>query len=309
MNPITAPGVYDIEIERYHHDATLCDGPSISASGLKAVDDCAARYWATSPYNPNRVQRKETTALNLGRAAHAVVLGEPEFLKYFIVSPYEEFRTNQAKEWRDAQTCTILKAPEFEIVLAMAKSQRESPYVMQAFERGRAEQSLIWKDAETGIWLKARPDWLPDDPSQRFVVDYKTAVTIEPRKLSSDAFKFGYHIQAGLQMDGLQFALGIKRPLGIAHVVQEKEPPFLCDLRMFQPEQLDLGRLIYRRALRKFADCMSSGKWPGYTADPQYFETPRWIAAQLEEFSDDDDGNGATPTGRSYTPGDYLRAG
>lgn len=307
MSKITAPGQYQIPIEAYHHDAALCDGPSISASGLKQIANCPAKYWAFSPLNPNRFLPLETKALDFGRAAHCLVLGEPEFHGHFVISPYDAFHSKDARTWRDVQERTILKAEDFDRVRAMADAQRASPVVMQAFELGSPEQSLLWKDLETGIWLKSRPDWLPFDPTQRFLVDYKTAVTIEPRKLAVDAFKFGYHVQAALQMDAVQIVLGIKRPLGIAHVAQEKDPPYLCDLRMFQPEQLDYGRLIYRKALRTFADCLDSGKWPAYTTDPQYFETPYYILKEME-LHYDNDGNIGAPA-RKHTGAEYFAAG
>lgn len=305
---ITQPGRYAISIDAYHHDAKLCDGPSISASGLKAIAECPAKFWAFSCLNPKRIERKDSKALDLGRAAHALVLGEPEFACHFIISPFDDFKPKVAREWRDAQTLTILKEDDFKTVRAMADAQRASPVVMQAFEKGDAEISLIWKDRETGIWLKSRPDWLPHDPKMCFVVDYKSATTIEPRRLSNDAFKFGYHVQAALQMDAVQIVLGIKNPCGIAHVVQEKDAPHLADLRMFQPEALDYGRLIYRKALRTFADCLASGKWPAYTSEPQYFETPAWIARAMEGMDDDDYGDNRAPAPK-YNPGEYYAAG
>lgn len=307
MAKISAAGIYDIAIEAYRHDPQLCDGPSISSSGLKAVLDCPAKYWAFSCLNPNRFEDKSSKAIDLGRAAHALVLGEPEFAKYFVISPHEEFRTNAAKEWRDAQTRTILKAAEFQTVLAIAKAQRESPAVMQAFERGQPEKSLIWKDEETGVYVRSRPDWLPDDPSQLFAVEYKTAVSIEPRKFSADAFKFGYHIQAAIVDEAVREVMRVKKPLGVAHVVQEKEPPYLADLRMFAPEHIALGRAMYRRALRIFADCLNSGRWPAYTKEPQFIETPAWIAREIEEnvYGDDRDSRKA----KQYSEQEYFAAG
>lgn len=299
---ISAPGIYDIPIDAYHGDC--CAGPSISASGLKEILECPAKYWAFSPLNPHRYEDESTKALDIGKAAHALVLGEPNFNAHFIVSPHDEFRTKEAREWRDAQSRTVLKEKDFEAVTAMARAQRESAAVMMAFENGKPEQSLIWKDAETGVWLKSRPDWLPDDPSGRFICDYKTALTIEPRKLSADAFKFGYHIQAALQWDAVAELCGCARPLGIAHVVQEKDRPYLADLRMFTPEQLDYGRLLYRKALRIFAECLSSGKWPAYTNEPQYFWTPAWVAKEMEN-EDGSDGYTGTPASR-YSAADYF---
>lgn len=311
VTKISAPGVYEIPIEEYIGDC--CVGPSISSSDLREllpeVGSCPAKYWATSPLNPDRFPEETTKALDAGRAAHALALGEPEFAKYFVVSPYDDFRKAEAREWRDAQSRTVLKFAEFNIVQIMSIVQRRSTQCMRAFEEGKAERSLIWQDEETGIWLKARPDWLPDDPSQRFVAEYKTCLSIEPNKLSRDVFSYGYHVQAAMQLDAVRAVLGIE-PLGIAHVCQEKDPPYLVELRMFTPEQLEDGRFLYRRGLEIFAHCLKTGDWPGYTQEPTYFETPYRHAMMMEGMKNGIDRN-ADPLdrSRSYQPHEYLKAG
>jgi hypothetical protein len=258
------------------------------------VRDCPAKAWAHSYLNPARIERK-TAALDFGRSAHAWVLGEPEWLKHFVVAPFDDFRTKAAREWRDGERRAIIKPDDFEIIKAMARAIVATPQTARAFEQGRPEVSIVWQDGDTGIWLKARPDWLPDDATRRFASEYKTAASIEPRRLSNDAFKFFYDAQAAMIFDGLRAVTG-KKPLGVAHIVQEKEPPYLCDLRMFAPEQIDIGRARYRHALRIFARCLERMKagdpphiaWPGYTTDPQFFSTPKWVTDSLMEIEDDE---------------------
>lgn len=312
---ICAPGIYDLTIEEYLGDC--CDGPSISSSGLRTLLlECPAKYWATSPLNPNRFPETTTKALDIGRAAHALALGEPEFNKYFIVSPYDDFRKTEAREWRDAQTRTILKAHEFEEVQAVAAVQRRSAQCMRAFEYGGAEKSLIRRDAETGVWVKARPDWTPDKPAERFICEYKTALSIEPRKWASAAFGYGYHMQAAMQIDAVRELMGCN-PIGVAHVVQEKDPPYLAELRMFPPEAIEWGRKQYRRALRIFAECLSKNHWPSYTNEPQFVQVPYWVAKEMEEGWSDNfyrensnaDADGTNSKAERYTGADYLAAG
>jgi hypothetical protein len=310
------PGIYsDIDIDRYHWDPNLCERPSISGSGLKLIAECPAKYWAYSPYNKNRFDPVETKALSLGKAAHALVLGEPQFNKYFVIAPYDNFarkpgHTWYNDEWKPAveagtEKRTLLKPGEFDTVDAMARAQLTSPQVAQAFlGAGRPEISLIYTVPEvSGFYCRSRPDWLPDDPSRGFVVDYKTAETIDPEKLSIAAWKYGYHVQAAMQMDAVRACFGVE-PLGIAHVCQEKKPPYLAELRMFTPEQLEIGGRIYRRAFHTFVACMQSGIWPAYTTAPQYFETPRWITAQQQWEDENGNDNEDSPSA-----GDYLRAG
>lgn len=309
MKPVTAPGVYDLPIEDYIGDC--CVGPSISSSGLRTLLlECPAKYWAMSPLNPNRFPDESTHALDVGRAAHALALGEPEFAKYFVVSPYDDFRKAEAREWRDEQTRTVIKADDLETIKAVAAVQQRSAQCMRAFENGRAERSLIWQDDVTGVWLKARPDWLPDDPAARFIAEYKTAISIEPYRMSNDAFKYGYHMQAAMQVDAVVAVLGIK-PHGVAHVVQEKDPPYLAELRMFTEEQIEDGRFMYRRALDIFAHCLKTNDWPGYTSEPTYFESPYRHAKQVEELRNDPRRFTDAPLDRSknYSPADYLTAG
>jgi hypothetical protein len=299
--------VYDIPIEDYHSDC--CVGPSISSSGLRTLLlECPAKFWATSPLNPNRFPEESTKALDIGRAAHCLALGEPEFAKYFIVSPYDDFRKGEARAWRDEQTRTVIRQDDFETIQIVAAVQKRSAQCMRAFEDGVAERSLIWHDDATGVWLKARPDWLPNDPAKRLIVEYKTAISIEPQRMSNDAFRYGYQMQAAMQVDAVKAVLGIE-PMGVAHVCQEKDPPYLVELRLFTSEQLEDGRFMYRRALELFAACLKEKNWPGYTSEPTYFQTPYRHAMQIEELRNDSRFSKPLDRSKSYTITDYLTNG
>src|SRR4051794_35615536 len=103
---ITAPGLYSgVPIQTYH-GASLCGGPSVSSSGLrKIINQSPAHFWCESPYNPNRVEPKESDALVLGRAAHHLLLGEDDFSTLFIARPdkWDSWRTDAAKAWKAEQ--------------------------------------------------------------------------------------------------------------------------------------------------------------------------------------------------------------
>ncbi len=333
MSKIDKPGRYDLSMDEYHGD--VCVGPSLSASRLHTlIAECPAIFWETSPLNPKRVDDKSTSALDIGRAAHALVLGEPEFRAHFVVLP-EDVPNRPSKRQRSAKKPsqdtldaiefwdgvfaskkTIVPAEAFKTIVAMADAQRRSPQVARAFTDGAPEQSLIWLDEETGIFLKSRPDWLPDDPASRPLTQYKTCRSIEPRKLSMDAFSYGYHIGAALELDAVQAVLGVK-PIGICHVCQEKTIPYLAELRMFDGDGIEWGRREYRRALRLFAKCWEkhlAGKpereaWPGFTDGPEYFDTPFYIRKKMESPDGDDGTSEAFERQRQYDAAEYVGAG
>ena len=291
---ITAPGWHDGIASDDYQSADICDGPSISASGLKRIAlDCPAIYWAESPMNPKR-EPKETKALDFGKAAHCLMLGEPTFAAEFIVSPYDDYRGKEARAWRDDQTKTVVSRDDLATIEAMVAEQKATPYVAWAFQHGVPERSYFAKDKETGVWLKARPDWLPSDLRSRMVVEYKTAASVRPDKFGFQAFDLGYDIQAALMLDVIEMVHGY-RPLGIAHVVQMKAAPYLCAVQYFTPDQLLRGRRLYRGALRTFAACLAAHKrgepervaWPGYQVEPQPIITPFKIAKEIAEQAEE----------------------
>lgn len=287
---VTEPGWHDGISSADYHSAGICDGPSISASGLKKIAlDCPAIYWTDSPFNPNREEQR-SEALDFGKAAHALMLGEPQFDAEFVVSPYDDFRKKDAQQWREEQTRVVVTADQLETIRRMVRELRASPQTANAFRHGTPERSFFTRDAETGIWLKARPDWFPDKPAQQFIQEYKTAISVRPDRFGMAAFDFGYDIQAALMVDVVSAVLG-ERVLGIAHIVQMKTPPYLADFQYFSEAHLERGRRLYRAALRIFAECWErhlSGKperiaWPGYRDAPAPILTPYRVARELEE--------------------------
>lgn len=300
---IVKNGIYDTDIDIYHSQL-CCSGPSVSSSGLRTIlRECPAKFFATSDLNPKRFPPVEKESFDFGRAAHALVLGEPQFFAKFIISPYDDFRKKEAQEWRDSQKLQIVKMRDMALIEDIAKAQRESLQGANAFIEGEPEKTVVVKDEVYGIWLKSRPDWLPFKPQYRWICEYKTCNTIEPRKLANEAFGYGYEMQAAMTLDLVEKVTGNK-PLGIAHICQEKSPPFLCETRLYTAEQLDWGRNQYHHALSIFAHCLEKNDWPSYTTEPTYFETPYWVAKQMEAFHD----RAELPAGE-YGPGDYLAAG
>lgn len=286
---ISANSIVDIPMEFYHGDCAV--GPSVSGSGLVTIEQKSlAHYWWDSYHNPNQEPR-DTTALAFGRACHAWTLGEPEWNKYFILSPYEEFRTKEAKAWREAQSRTIVKAEQFEAIKVMTEQLRRHPLLKNAFTDGRPEMSLIWKDRETGIWLKSRPDWLPNN--SQFVPNFKTTKSAHPKAFASQAFALGYHQGAALCLDGLREVLGWKSP-SYYFVAQEKDPPYVAMPFVMREHDYELGRMLNRSALRKLARALDADHWPAYAEGAVEISMPSWTEKQIldrnerGEFTDEE---------------------
>lgn len=259
---ITAPGIYTMPADAYHADP--CAEPSLSSSGARTLaSGPPALYWHERQNPP--VKR----VFEIGTAGHLMVLEPEHFAARVAVIEADDYRTKAAKEARDearAAGLTPLLSHEVEMVRAMRAALWTDPVARTAFIGGAAEQALFWRDGEFGVWCRTRPDYLP--PHRRYLVDYKTSVSADPRQFGKRMLDYGYHQQAAWYLDGVAAVTG-ERPERFAFVVQEKAPPYLCAVCWVDPEAIEIGRELNRYATGLFAWCLRRGEWPGYRDTPE----------------------------------------
>ena len=282
FDKIDEPGVYELTPEDYHGDC--CSGPSISSSGLKVIaKDGPAVYWANSPYNPEAALRRRSAALEFGSASHLVILEPAEAERRLAVSKFKDFKTKAAQEWRDSERAAgrvAITAAEAASIKAMAAALDAHPLARRMLEAGRVEQSFVWRDG-SGVWLKARPDFVPLQ-SGRWIVDYKTTADLG-KFWNSALLDHRYDIQAALYHRALKELAGIEA-LGLLFIAQEKTPPFRIGLFPFKADDFVLWRRAkgdLARALAAFVHGIDSGQWPTGYESP--VEPPEWIALKFEK--------------------------
>ena len=286
---ISAPGVYDIPIDAYHSDC--CAGPSISSSGLRTIEARSlAHYWVGSYLNAAREPVAESSAFTLGRAAHHLLLGERGFAERFVLRPAELYgepwqgNRKACKAWLVEQAAlgkTVITEAQIANIRGMADALKRHPLVAGGLMNGEIERSLIWQDDETGVWLKARPDALP--LNGEIVVDLKTTSDASPRAIAKSFSDYGYHQQLALVSQGMEKVLG-RKPGNDDFVLifVESAAPWAVSVRPVDPQAIDYGRMLNRRALRKFADALARDDWPAYEADTSTLSLPRWATDNLE---------------------------
>lgn len=271
---IHAPGAYpDIAAEDYHGAVELCPGPSISSTGLKCIlGKSPAHFWHGSNLNPNRQVQTEKRHFAVGKASHDIILLGARWPEAYFVLP-EHFNARATKEQavehaerNDAidRGLTVLTHDDAQKVEDMAASLLSNPFAAAALTNGDPEMTLAWQDAETGVWLRVRPDFLPHN--HRIITDLKFMADGSPEAFSKAIGNFGYHQSAGLYLDGIKAIYG-ETPAHWLHIVCEKTAPYVTALYELPAEDIEIGRDLNRRAIRLFADCLSSGKFPGYSDD------------------------------------------
>ncbi len=261
-----------------------CPGPSISGSILFEMRDgegCPAKALARHYLSPWPREDDDTEAKAFGIAAHTYLIeGKEAFAERFAVKPEDmSFSTREGKAWRaenaDRQIVTF---KEFEKIAGMAIGLSMNAGTAHAFAEGRPEMTAIWKDPETGIFLKARPDYLRNG----LAINYKTAASAAFEPFMRQAWNLGYFVSAAVCVDVMK---GLGEPVHYCLLPQEKTIPYLSKAYVLTDDYLVGGQMIYRRALRKFADCLAAGKWDGYGDEVGTLPYPPWaerILANIE---------------------------
>ena len=146
-----------LPMSRYHSQ-DVCDGPSFSSSNLRTMElKSPAHCHASWSGNPN-AEPPDSHALSFGSAAHALILGDEAFELRHVVSPFDSFRTKEAREWRDEQKAAgkvVISAEDLRHIEGMAESLSRHPIAKDGVFQGDVEQSVFWR-SEHGNDLKGK---------------------------------------------------------------------------------------------------------------------------------------------------------
>lgn len=177
-------------------------------------------------------------AADIGTMAHALVLGgEPEW----VVSPYSDFRTKEAKEWKAEQTKIIIKESEFDTICAIADAIKAHPLAVELIELCNLEQRL---DAEVeGIKFLGYADGISAD--RKTIFDLKTTGQFDSFSGRWFAIQQDFDLQAAV------YNLFGDEPK-YYFVVAESVAPFRVQIFGTSSEFIESGNNKLQRAIEEF---------------------------------------------------------
>lgn len=276
---ISKPGMYSGIPLNLYHEANICVGPSISSTGLRALNPqkgSPAHFYAKWVGNPNRlVDENEKRHFILGRALHHLCLGEKLFAKSFCIEPdeYPDSKTgilkpwnnnsNYARDWHAQQKKlrrTPIKQDEVVQLKNMAEAFGNHPLVRMGLFNGLIERSFFWQDKETGVWVKSRPDAVPTASAD--FADLKSTRSVLYPDLVRSISEYGYYQQAALAREGARQVLDMDMSSFTYLFVENRAPWCTWDVQVLD-EDLQRGERMNRACLRIFAKCLKDNTWPG----------------------------------------------
>lgn len=281
---VTAPGVYDAIPEADYH-LQLTPEPSLSSSFAREMSKtCPKKAWFGSYLNPNP-EPDNNKNFDIGKAAHLIFLEPEQFAARTVVIDAENYTTKAAQAARD-DAYKAGKAPllpkHVEQISGMHAALMADPVARMAFADGKPEQTFVAKCPETGIWVKARTDWRPHHG--RWLVDYKTAASIEPEAFARAIWEQRYFMQDPFYRDVVAWS-GQPMPERFWFVAQEKDPPYLVIVYAIDAKDIERGRYLNSRARWNFAECLATGKWPGYAESAVMASLPIWARNRIEDMT------------------------
>lgn len=102
--------------------------------------------------------------------------------------------------------------------------------------------------------------------------------------MQRDIAKYGYNMQADWYEEAAR-ALGLGgQDAELLLIVQEKKAPYLINVIGIEFGSRVIAGAKNRAAIEKFAECMSTGHWPGYAdAEPNYLPLPAYAENRDKE--------------------------
>lgn len=252
LTKLPASGLHlDIEENAYHADSA-----SLSSSAAKTL--------VTKGPDVLQLERQEPPvyrdAFDFGSVVHALVLGVGE---YRVLEEFDSWRTKASKEARDELRVAGI-APILPRDLAKAEAMRDSvfanPRAVELMSAGDPEVSMWAEDPETGVLMRGRIDWLNGAN-----VDLKTSGReVDQPNFQDAVWSFYYAFQAAWYERILALNGVFASPT--YWIAVSKRPPHAAGV--FAPDErlMAFARTDVTRALRMYAHCLETEKWPELAA-------------------------------------------
>jgi hypothetical protein len=274
----------DLSASKYHAIKAL------SAGMIWTMDsECPLKAWLDSPWNES-LEAESATHFDIGTAAHLAILEPDKFAERTVCHEFPTYQSNAAKVIRyEARAAgkVPLKPEETELVLAIRDAVKRDLMTRDMFRKGDAEISLTWEWG--GLACKCRPDFLAEDFS--YVLDLKTANTVNPGAIGRKAQIEGWFVRAAWYLAGIKEVTGVM-PKEYRFVTIEKGKTPLVMVYQHDIGDLFKGEQIIRRSLNRAKECFAVNKWPSYGDGIMTIKLPTWAAfqhAEREENGDFDD--------------------
>lgn len=171
------------------------DRPEWSYSQMKVILDSGIDYAVAA--KKGLLPKPASRAIDLGQLAHMFVLGgDPDA---FIVSPYADFRTKEARNWRDEalDACkTIVTKEQYDGISLIVDNVESHPMSKKLLKGKNVRHEVEMFAKVNSVELRGKADAILVDGDSMIITDIKTAAQFDEWKYK--VMRRHYDLQAAV---------------------------------------------------------------------------------------------------------------
>lgn len=235
---------------------------ALNYSRLKHMIESPLHMQSQPPFDP-------TPSTDFGNIVDEMLLGRlPNQGPGYMANPYPDFRTKEAREWRDKMNADgVIIANVFDIEKAkrLCNNIRSHAGTAKLIDASRKQHVIV---AEiNGVLCKGRADMVFEGRGGvAFPIDLKTADSITDNDIRRKILNFGYFIQAGMYSLLLE-AHGYKVP-NYRWLFAESDLPLDWRWKEFEADDLAFSKDFVIKMIDLYKACKEKNEWPGYSKKP-----------------------------------------
>lgn len=167
--------------------------PEWSYSSMKPIIDSGIDYAVAK--KQGIVPPPSSIYIDTGQLVHQIILGGKEV---FVISPYPDFRTKDAREWRDQMVTQdkIIITDEMQTsVKKIVDNIKNHPHTPKyLISNGIKHEQEMFATTDEGIVLRGKADAIKLDAEAAIITDIKTTAQFD--KFAKSAYWNHYDLQA-----------------------------------------------------------------------------------------------------------------
>ncbi len=241
----------------------------------------------------------DTEAFRQGRLIHSAFENPEKFLDCYTIEPVFEGRT-QKGEITTSANCKEVKEKRAEwysnlkpgtliitdedatMITGMINAVQNHRIAKAMLSKGVSEVSGWVKDPATGLTLQFRPDRIHD---LGYNIDLKSTRDASKEKFTREIFsEFGlFYVLQAAHYSHCAKLMGLAKHDAFTFIAVEKTAPYGVNVFVLSEAQIDVGERWRKVLTHKYAECLTSNKWPAYDEMAINPEIPGYVSVPMEE--------------------------
>jgi hypothetical protein len=249
-----------------YHKNLVCNRANIfskssflSKSVLWELENKTPKAWRFAPR-----EFVASDAMAFGSAVDCKLLTPDLFGAEFTTSPFDSFRTKEAKEWKAEQIAsgvTILTDERLKEVGKAIESIESHPIAGPMLDLANGKSQSIQTGKIKGVNFKSMLDFVESD--MPYLTDLKTIRKVDRRTIEKHSFDFGYAIQAAIYRKLWNQNHPEDQRQGFRFVWVESCAPYEVAVTEMPESDIQYGEAAAVALLDRLIDCTQSNHWPG----------------------------------------------